>query len=72
MGGPASPELAIFYCSYRELLHIRSTSLNLRGIRWIDDILLVRNIHEPSALHQIDYELDFGSVGMGIATVLHF
>ena len=54
MGGPASPELAILYCSYRELLHVRSARTTLRGIRWIDGIMLARKATEPSVLQLID------------------
>ena len=67
MGGSSSTELATLYCTYRELLFVRSTGIALRGIRWIDDIIYARSLQDVSVLHQINYGLQFGSSELNLA-----
>ena len=57
MGSSSSTELATLYCTYRERLFVRSIRIALRGIRWIDDIIYARSLHDVSVLHPIDYGL---------------
>ena len=67
MGGPASPELATLYCTYRELLHVRATRQALKGVRYIDDVCFRRAANEASSLLTIDYGISFGSLEICLA-----
>ena len=67
MGGCASSLLASLYCTYCEYLHVLATSTPIRGMRYIDDIIMLRLATDQSVLSLINYGIDFGSTELGLA-----